>query len=174
MNGHGLAGESYKSKSLTASAETGYTLKLGETTGSKGSVNEWFIQPQAQAIWMGVKADDHRETNGTVVKGKGDGNVQTRLGVRTFLRGHDVSDAGTGRNFEPFVEVNWLHNSSGFSATMDNVKVSQAGERNLGEVKAGVEAKLDQNLNLWGNVGTRMGKEGYSDSSAMIGVKVNF
>lgn len=29
---------------------------------------------------MGVKADDHKEANGTNVSGEGDGNIQTRLG----------------------------------------------------------------------------------------------
>ncbi|EGM6510245.1 autotransporter outer membrane beta-barrel domain-containing protein [Salmonella enterica] len=174
VNGEGLAGESYKSRGLTASVESGYTLKLGETTGSKGSVNEWFIQPQAQATWMGVKADDHRETNGTVVKGEGDGNLQTRLGVRAFLRGSHAKDADTGRRFEPFIEANWLHNTRSFSATMDGARISEAGSRNLGEVKAGVEAKLNPNLNLWGSVGTQAGTRGYQGSTATVGVKVNF
>ena len=174
VNGEGLASESYKSKGLTVSMETGYTLKLGETTGSQGSVNAWFIQPQAQVTWMGVKADSHRESNGTVVIGEGDNNVQTRLGVRTFLKGQHAMDAGTGRIFEPFVEANWLHNSRSFSTTMDGARVSQAGSRNLGEIKAGVEAKLNPNLNLWGSVGTQVGTRGYQDSTAIVGVKVNF
>ncbi|MEX3021813.1 autotransporter outer membrane beta-barrel domain-containing protein [Kluyvera sp. STS39-E] len=174
ISGEGLSSESYKSKGLTASMETGYTQKLGEIAGSHGSVNEWFIQPQAQLTWMGVKSDDHRETNGTVVKGQGDGNVQTRLGVRTFLKGHHAMDAGTGRSFEPFVEANWLHNSRSFGSTMDGTRIHQAGSRNLGEVKAGVEAKLSHSLNLWGNVGTQLGTRGYMDSSAMVGVKINF
>ncbi|TBM33307.1 autotransporter outer membrane beta-barrel domain-containing protein, partial [Hafnia paralvei] len=36
VNGEQLASESYKSKGLTASLETGYTLKMGEFTGSQG------------------------------------------------------------------------------------------------------------------------------------------
>ncbi|MCZ5741893.1 autotransporter outer membrane beta-barrel domain-containing protein [Escherichia coli] len=35
---------------------------------------------------MGVKADEHRESNGTRVESTGDGNVRTRLGVKTGLR----------------------------------------------------------------------------------------
>lgn len=174
VNGEQLASESYKSKGLTASLETGYTLKMGEFVGSKGSINEWFIQPQAQVIWMGIEADDHTEANGTRVQGNGDGNVQTRLGLRTYLKGHHKIDDGKGRTFEPFVETNWIHNTEKFSAVMDGVSVSQAGARNVGEVKVGVEGQLNPHLNLWGNVGVQVGSDGYNDSAAMIGVKVAF
>lgn len=174
VNGKGLASESYKSKGMTTSLETGYSIKLNEFSGSKGGRNEWFIQPQAQLTWMGIKATKHRESNGSLVQGHGDGNVQTRLGVRTFLRSQRKVDTGIKGNFEPFVEVNWLHNSRDFSATMDGINISESGSRNLGELKAGVEAKLNQSLNVWGNVGTSVGSKGYMDSAAMIGVKYNF
>jgi autotransporter family porin len=52
--------------------------------------------------------------------------------------------------------------------------VQQAGARNLGEVKVGVDARLNKTVNLWGNIGQQMGDKGYSDTSAMVGVKVNF
>ena len=174
VNGGGLARESYKSKGLTASLETGYTLKMGEFTGSKGTLNEWFIQPQAQATWMGVEADKHREDNGTRVSSEGDGNVQTRLGMRAYLKSHHAMDEGKGRTFEPFIEANWLHNTHAFSTKMDDVRINQAGAHNIGEVKVGVEGQINSRLNLWGNVGTQVGDKGYNDSTAMIGVKYNF
>ena len=174
VNGEQLASESYKSKGLTASLETGYTLKMGEFTGNQGTLNEWFIQPQAQATWMGVKADKHREDNGTRVNSEGDGNVQTRLGMRAYLKSHHAMDEGKGRTFEPFIEANWLHNTRSYSAKMDDVRISQAGARNIGEVKVGIEGQINPRLNLWGNVGTQVGDKGYNDSTAMIGVKYNF
>ncbi|MGO2156963.1 MAG: autotransporter outer membrane beta-barrel domain-containing protein [Serratia proteamaculans] len=174
VDGEQLASESYKSKGLTASLETGYTLKMGEFTGSQGTLNEWFIQPQAQATWMGVKADKHREDNGTRVSSDGDGNVQTRLGMRAYLKSHHAMDEGKGRTFEPFIEVNWLHNTRSYSAKMDDVRISQAGADNTGEVRVGVEGQINPRLNLWGNVGTQIGDKGYNDSTAMVGVKYNF
>lgn len=86
VKGEDLQGESRKSKGLTASLESGYTRKAGEFTGNKDSLNEWYVQPQAQVVWMGVKADEHRESNGTRVESTGDGNIQTRLGVKTGLK----------------------------------------------------------------------------------------
>lgn len=42
---------------------------------------------------------------------------------------------------------------------------------NLGEVRTGVEAKVNNNLSLWGNVGVQLGDKGYSDTQGMLGVK---
>ncbi|EDQ4520362.1 autotransporter outer membrane beta-barrel domain-containing protein, partial [Salmonella enterica subsp. enterica] len=174
VKGDGLAGETWKSKGLTASLETGYTWKAGEFTGSRGSLNEWYVQPQAQAVWMGVKADEHRESNGTRVESAGDGNVRIRLGVKTWIKGHNKMNEGKSLEFSPFVEVNWVHNTRDFYTRMNGVAVYQDGTRNIGEVKAGVEGQINGHLNLWGNVGVQAGDKGYSDTSAMLGMKYTF
>jgi len=162
--------ENYKSKGVTASVETGYAWKLAD-------INErssWFILPQAQLTYMGVQADDHREANGTRVTSEGDGNIQSRLGVRTYLKGHSKLDDTDGRTFEPFIEANWLHNTRSFGATLDGVRIDQAGARNIGELKVGVEAKVSQTVSLWGNVAQQMGDKGYSDTQGTLGMKVSF
>ncbi|EHS3895021.1 MULTISPECIES: autotransporter outer membrane beta-barrel domain-containing protein [Escherichia] len=174
VKGDGLPGESWKSKGLTASLETGYAWKAGEFTGSHGSLNEWYVQPQAQVIWMGVKADEHRERNGTHVESTGDGNVRTRLGVKTWIKGHNRMNGGKSHEFRPFVEVNWLHNTRDFGTRMNGVTVHQDAASNIGEVKTGVEGQINDHLNLWGNVGVQLGDKGYSDASAMLGVKYTF
>ncbi|HFT2029783.1 TPA: autotransporter outer membrane beta-barrel domain-containing protein [Escherichia coli] len=174
VKGDGLQGESWKSKGLTASLETGYTWKAGEFSSSQGSLNEWYIQPQAQIVWMGVKADKHRENNGTRVESTGDDNVRTRLGVKTWIKGHNKMDDGKSREFSPFVEVNWLHNTRDFGTRMNGVTVHQDGARNIGEVKTGVEGQINPHLNLWGNVRVQVGDKGYNDTSAMLGVKYTF
>lgn len=58
-------------------------------------------------------------------------------------------DDGKSREFQPFVEVNWLHNSKDFSTSMDGVSVTQDGARNIAEIKP-VEGQLNANLNVWG------------------------
>lgn len=172
VNGDLLATESYKSKGFSASLETGYTLKLAEI--GTGVARGWFIQPQAQLTWMGVEANNHTEENGTRVSGSGDGNLQTRLGLRTWLQGHSSIDNGKSRLFQPFVEANWVHNSRRFGVQMDDVVVNQSGGKNLAELKTGVEGQISPRLNLWGNVGAQVGDNGYSDTSAQLGVKYNF
>ncbi|UVC31947.1 autotransporter outer membrane beta-barrel domain-containing protein [Pantoea sp. SOD02] len=170
VKGDGIAEESYKSKGITASVEAGYAFKVAEMSER----SSFYLQPKAQATWMGVKADDHKEHNGTRVVGEGDNNVQTRLSVRAYIKGHNAIDDGKNRTFEPFIEANWVHNTESYGSSMNGVSVQQAGARNLGEVKVGVDAKLNKTVNLWGNIGQQMGDKGYSDTSAMVGVKVNF
>ncbi|WP_145588406.1 autotransporter outer membrane beta-barrel domain-containing protein [Yersinia aldovae] len=174
VNGEQIASESYKSRGVSASVEVGQTFKLNEFKGSEGMANTWYIQPQAQAVWMGVKAKNHIEENGTQVNSDGDGNLMTRLGIRTYLKGHHSSDEGKGREFEPFIEANWIHNTKDFATTMNGITIKQSGTSNLGEVKVGVDGQLDPRLNLWGNIGVQVGGNGYNDAAAMIGVKYNF
>lgn len=174
VNGDGLQSESYKSKGLTASLEGGYTWKAGQFVGSNDGINEWFVQPQAQVVWMDVKADEHQDSNGNRVESLGDGNVRTRLGVKTWIKSHNKMDDGKFREFNPFIEANWLHNTRDFSARMDGVTTKQAGGRDIGEVKVGLEGQITSHLNMWGNVGVQVGDKGYNNTSAMLGVKYTF
>ncbi|HHL2712607.1 TPA: autotransporter outer membrane beta-barrel domain-containing protein [Yersinia enterocolitica] len=171
VSGQGLASEHYQSKGVTASVESGYTVKVGENAAKNAKV---FIQPKAQVTWMGVKADEHKEANGTQVSGKGDGNIQTRLGVKAFMNGSSAQDKGKDRVFQPFIEANWVHNTEDFGTQMDGVTVKQAGAGNIAELKTGVEGQLNKRVNLWGNVSQQVGDKGYSDTAVMLGVKVNF
>ncbi|MCU6404276.1 autotransporter outer membrane beta-barrel domain-containing protein [Enterobacter quasiroggenkampii] len=174
VKGEKLAEEKYKSSGVTASIETGIGHKIGSGKGSSGTPFDWYIQPQLQAVWMNVNAQDHTEANGTRVKSGGQGNLMTRLGARTFLKGHSSIDEGKGRTFQPFVEANWLHNSRTFNADMNGVTSSVSGTKNMLEIKAGVEGKVNQNLNVWGSAGNKFGSDSYSETSAMIGVKYSF
>ncbi|MFA3759303.1 autotransporter outer membrane beta-barrel domain-containing protein [Yersinia sp. 2466 StPb PI] len=171
VDGQDLNTEEYKSKGITASVESGYTFKIGENAAKNAT---YFIQPKAQVTWMGVKADDHKEANGTNVSGEGDGNIQTRLGVKAFMNGYSSQDKGKDRVFQPFVEANWIHNTKDFGVTMDNVTVKQDGAANIGELKVGVEGQINKKVNLWGNVAQQIGNKGYSDTAVMLGVKYNF
>ncbi|OVZ89731.1 type V secretion protein A [Yersinia frederiksenii] len=171
VDGQYLNTEEYKSKGVTASIESGYTFNVGENPAKNAT---YFIQPKAQVTWMGVKADDHQEANGTRVSGVGEGNIQTRLGVKAFMNGFHESDKGKDRVFQPFIEANWLHNTKDFGTQMDGITVKQAGARNIGELKTGVEGQINKQLNVWGNVSQQMGGKGYSDTAVMLGVKYNF
>ncbi|HEP1896468.1 TPA: autotransporter outer membrane beta-barrel domain-containing protein [Kluyvera cryocrescens] len=171
VNGQGLSIEKYDSRGVTASVESGYTFRLGQ---SSAGTQTYFIQPKVQVTWMGVKAGRHSESNGTMVSGEGDGNVQTHLGVKTFLNGHSKLDEGKDRNFQPFAEVNWVHNTHDFGSRMDGDLVKQDGAANIAEMKVGVEGQLSPLFGLWGNVAQQLGNKGYRDTSAMLGGKYSF
>ncbi|EIG7754085.1 autotransporter outer membrane beta-barrel domain-containing protein [Escherichia coli] len=59
---------------MTASVEGGYTFEAGTFRGSEGTLNTWYVQPQAQITWMGVKDSDHNRKDGTRIETEGDGN----------------------------------------------------------------------------------------------------
>lgn len=169
--------EHYKSHGITASLEAGYGWKLGQFNGSRGTLNEWFIQPQIQVVWMGVRADRHQDPQGYAVREKGDGNVATRLGFKTWLNSHHAMDSGKEREFQPWLSLNWLHNTRSFSVSQeapDERRVSQRGAKDLAEVSLGLDAKINPRLNLWGNVGARVGSASYSDISGIVGVQYHF
>ncbi|MGL5421709.1 MAG: autotransporter outer membrane beta-barrel domain-containing protein [Serratia fonticola] len=174
VNGEDQPQDKYDSSGLSASLESGYTWKVGEFSGSRQSLNSVYIQPQAQITWMGVEADGHTEGNGTRINNDGDGNIQTRLGTRIFLKGHSKIDDGKGREFEPFVEANWLHNTRSYSTSMNSVRINQDGTQNIGELKTGIEGQLSRNLKAWGSVGQQVGDKGYFNTEAMLGVKYSW
>lgn len=173
VSGQGLPVEHYNASGPAASVETGYTFKIG-SNADEGNTYQYFVEPQMQVSWLGIKVDDHREKNGTHVHFRGEDNILTRLGGRAYLRGHSQHDNGKDRDFEPFVEMNWLHGMKRYGVELDGVNASQAGGTNAGEVKLGVEGKLTVKTQLWGNVAQKVGGNGYSMTSAMLGLKYVF
>ena len=174
VKGDEIAQESYKSKGLTASLESGYAFHLGSFMAADDIESNVYLRPQAQVTWMGVKANDHTEKNGTRVQGQGDNNIQTRLGMRLYVNGKSAAEKGTVREFEPFIEANWIHNSKQYGVRMNDTSTSLQGSRNVGEVKVGVEGRLTRDLSVWGNVAQQMGHNGFRDTSGVLGIKYLF
>lgn len=169
VKGQGLVTEKYKSRGMTVSAEAGYSLKMAEN-----GRNSYWLQPKAQVIWMDVQADTHQEQNSTRVQDNTNGNLMTRLGLKGYIRGHSVMDDDTDHTFQPFVEMNWIHNTRMASVSMNGVRNEMRGTKNVGELKAGVEGQITPQLNLWGNVSQQVGDKGYSDTQGILGVKYLF
>ncbi|WP_336983659.1 MULTISPECIES: autotransporter outer membrane beta-barrel domain-containing protein [unclassified Cedecea] len=48
------------------------------------------------------------------------------------------------------------------------------GQRNVAELKTGVEGHISENLSAWGNVAQQMGSGSYRDTQGMLGVKYAF
>lgn len=175
VKGDDLAEEKYRSKGVSVSAEAGYTFLMNETAGSSGeTTNRWYVQPKAQVTYSGVKMDSHTEQNGTRVSGRGEDNIQTRLGVKVYGQGHAAKDNGTDRDFQPFAEVNWLHNTRDAGVSMDGSAVNQSGTRDIGEIKVGLEGRLTKNTDMWFNVAQQVGSDSYTDTQGMLGIKVRF
>ena len=174
VKGDELAYESYSAKGATVSLEAGYGFALNKSFGLEAAKYTWIFQPQAQAIWMGVDHNAHTEANGSRIENDANNNIQTRLGFRTFIRTQEKNSGPHGDDFEPFVEMNWIHNSKDFAVSMNGVKVEQDGARNLGEMKHGVNGNLNPAASVWGNVGVQLGDNGYNDTAVMVGLKYKF
>ncbi|MBS9132857.1 autotransporter outer membrane beta-barrel domain-containing protein [Escherichia coli] len=174
VKGDELAYESYNAEGATVSLEAGYGFALNKSFGLEAAKYTWIFQPQAQAIWMGVDHHAHTEANGSHIENDANNNIQTRLGFRTFIRTQEKNSGPHGDDFEPFVEMNWIHNSKDFAVSMNGVKVEQDGARNLGEIKLGVNGNLNPAASVWGNVGVQLGDNGYNDTAVMVGLKYKF
>lgn len=174
VKGDELAYESYSAKGATVSLEAGYGFALNKSFGLEAAKYTWIFQPQAQAIWMGVDHNAHTEANGSRIENDANNNIQPRLGFRSFIRTQEKNSGPHGDDFEPFVEMNWIHNSKDFAVSMNGVKVEQDGARNLGEIKLGVNGNLNPAASVWGNVGVQLGDNGYNDTAVMVGLKYKF
>lgn len=51
--------------------------------------------------------------------------------------------------FQPFVEVNLIHNTENYRLIMNDVKNSQEGEEDIDELKLGIKSKLSNNVSTW-------------------------
>lgn len=169
VHGEQLAKEKYDAKGITASIEAGKTFEVAKTESAS-----YYVQPQAQVVYMGVKADSHREANGTKVTGQGDGNVMTRLGARAAVRSNEAGGFANTYGVEPYLETNWIHNSKDFGAKMGSSKFEMDGASDIFEVKLGATSKVNSRVNVWGEVGKQYGDNGYRDQAVTLGLKVNF
>lgn len=58
---------------------------------------------------------------------------------------------------------------------LDDVRnYANGGENNIGEIKIGVESKLNNNSAVWINAAQQFKKNGYSDTQGMLGIKYEF
>lgn len=161
----GMSVEEYDSDGLQASLEGGYTFHLGGN-----EQNDFFIQPQVQVVWNGVKMDEHSEDNGTQVEGKGDNNVQSRVGLKGFMEHRPDKNSV----WKPYLAANWIHNSEEAGVRMDDVTLYSAGQKNQGEVKAGVESRIIRDLSVQAGASVRFGSDDYRDVGGSIGVRYEF
>lgn len=169
VQGDDISDEKYHSKGTSASFETGYVFPV-----SQGIRSGFYLQPQARILWSGISANDHIERNGTRIASDSDNNLRSMLGIKAFMKGHASQDDNTDRSFKPFIEANWIHNTQNYGVSMDNIDITQTGTSNIAEAKIGLDANLNQQLRISGNVSQQVGNHGWSDTSASVDIKYSF
>ncbi|QIQ21400.1 autotransporter family protein [Zophobihabitans entericus] len=167
VSGKDLVTERYYIDGFSASIETGYRMFLQQNL--QGNL---FVTPQAQLTWNDARTDTHVENNGTRVESKGAENLQTRLGVKLSV--DSVEEAESDELFTVYGEFNWLYNSKSAGVIMDGVRVNQAGNRHLAELKLGFEGQLNNSFDVWTNIKQQIGDRSYSNTTATLGLKYRF
>lgn len=155
----------FKSHGFTASLEAGYGIRLNPIT-SEADAWEWTLQPQAQVIWDGVRADKVKDETDTTYRQVKKDIMTTRLGTRI--------QAKTANKAVGFAEVNWIHKSSAVGVGMGNGEVFVDGGRNLGELRVGFEGHMTKNLVGWAAAGARAGSSHNHQESLQVGLKYQF
>lgn len=158
--------ESYKMSGLTASIEGGYDKLL---TNPIGRSENRFLKLQAQVSYQGVNGNDHFETNGTQIQFNNT-NIQTRIGARYYSKPADALQ----HPGQPYVELNWYHNTKVTKIKMDETNVSMSGARNIGELKLGYELRMKKDWQLWGYAFGAVGGSNYYSYGVRLGLKAMF
>lgn len=160
--------EKYKSKGFNASIETGYNFLIADNTNESGKQFGLYIQPQAQITYMGIKGK-HTEENGTQIRSIGNNNLQTRVGIRTYLN----VKLANNLEIQPFVEVNSLHQPKRFGVAMDDEERYISNKKAV-ETKVGMDINVKNNLKIWASFTHQSGKHQYKDKQGTIGMKFEF
>ncbi|MBB1200874.1 autotransporter outer membrane beta-barrel domain-containing protein [Enterobacteriaceae bacterium 89] len=163
VKGDELAGESWKSSGMTASTEWGYRAqqRLSEQTSLQ-------LQPQMQIIWMDVNAKQHKEANGSKVT-TDNGNVATRLGLRSA-----IASQAAGLNIQPFVELNWWHNSRAAGTIINGTTTEIAGMKNIAEIKSGIGVSVNTKTDISFEANLQNGQSNYANVGAALKAKIQF
>ncbi|RKU00898.1 autotransporter outer membrane beta-barrel domain-containing protein [Burkholderia sp. Nafp2/4-1b] len=154
--GGSLATDSYRSRTVTGSVETGYSLRFYEHGDTR-----FFVEPEAQLVVSDYRADAHRTAGGSL-DGQGSTDVLTRLGVRV----HGVTAMPNGRELRPFIEANWWHGPGSRSLTLDRNAFSFSVPRDRAAVRVGATGQLGRQF----SISASLGVEGnFSDYSVVTG-----
>jgi outer membrane autotransporter protein len=157
-----LPREQMDAKEWVASIEGGYALELGATRSSN-----WYIEPQAQAIYLDYDSDHHVEVNGTDIRSASRRGWLTRLGGRIYSR-----PAGSAFNrVQPFLEVNWWHAQRPSSVTLNDASFALDISRETYELKIGAEAELGGGWTGWGHMSLQDRDASRTDVQGLLGVR---
>lgn len=160
VNGQFLPTVSYDSQVLALSAETGYAWLPSAT-------HDWVVEPQAQVIYVHSYQGEFSEPTGTRVDGANGDGVITRLGVRVHRTWIDSKN----RRYQPYITLNWWHDSVTNEVALNQVTISDLYPSNRYEVKLGFDVQGTKGWTGWSNVGWQWGTQSYHAFIGRLGAK---
>ncbi|RQQ30867.1 autotransporter family protein [Burkholderia stagnalis] len=159
--GGSLAADSYRSRTVTGSIETGYSLRFYERGDTR-----FFVEPEAQLVVSDYRADAH-DTPGGRLDGQGATDVLTRLGVRV----HGVTAMSSGRELRPFIEANWWHGPGSRSLTLDRNAFSFSVPRDRAAVRIGATGQVARQFSVSASLGVEGNLSDYSVVKGQLSAK---
>jgi len=160
----------YNMAGMLASLEAGYTFSFSDDEREPPS-QLVLLEPHAQISWNGVRPADITEADGTPISSSGNDNLQLRLGLRAFLHNKISPQEGY---FQPFVALDWLHNTQRTGVRVGDVTRTQAGALNTVSAEVGIEGQISSHFSIWGDLGQQFGQNGFHNSSALLGIMYRF
>lgn len=160
VQGNTLSAEKFNTSGKTVSAEVGYGFALGQTGNT-----HWAIEPQIQAIYNSYDGKDHVEANGTHIRSHHSDDVTGRVGVRL---------QGKNESIQPFVTLSYWTHGNQASISMDDVNVKSDRTHDVAEIKVGGQVKINDHVQLFGQLQGSTGSDSSTGYGGNIGMKVNW
>ncbi|NTZ87880.1 autotransporter outer membrane beta-barrel domain-containing protein [Burkholderia metallica] len=159
--GGSLAGDSYRSHTVTGSLETGYSFLFHESGNTR-----FFIEPEAQLVVSDYRAAAH-DAPGGYLDAQGSTDVLTRIGVRV----HGVTSMPSGRELRPFIEANWWHGPGSRSLALDGNTFSFSVPRDRAAFRVGASGQVSKRFAVSASVGVEGNLSDYAVVKGQLAAK---
>lgn len=164
VNSNSMIQERYNSNLWTVSVESGYAMLAHEYDQT-----QVMLEPQAQVTYHNYRSKDHTDSQNLRVSDSNTQGVETRLGVRAYLREKQLTNP-----VQPFIETNWLYRNTRKDMKFDEIQFSGEIPKNRLEIKVGLQSEASKNVQLYAHLGQQFGKDDYRRTEGAVGVKILF
>lgn len=159
--GGSLPSDSYRSRTLTASIEGGYSLGVYDDGRSR-----FFVEPAAQIVYANYQAKGHDSPGGYIGVQRSN-DVLARIGVRV----HGVTPISASQALRPFIEANWWHGPGSHQLSVDGNPFELRMPRDRAEFKLGATGQLTRNLSVSASVGVDSNFSNYATVKGQLAAK---
>lgn len=154
----------YDGDAVSLSAEVGYGMVMLE-----GDERNWLLEPHAQVGYTWLNSDKFTFGRAGDVDDINADGAQLRLGARYYGQ-----STKSGFGVLPFIEANWLYDSSAPEAKVKGKNVESNLGKNFAEVKVGVNGNFTNSLSGYAQLDTRFGSDKYSHIGGQLGINYSF
>ncbi|TDA46455.1 autotransporter outer membrane beta-barrel domain-containing protein [Burkholderia pyrrocinia] len=159
--GGSLAGDSYRSRTVTGSLEAGHSFLFHRSGDTR-----FFVEPEAQLVVTDYRAAAHAAPGGRLDTQRST-DVLTRVGVRV----HGVTAMSSGRELRPFIEANWWHGPGSRSLALDGNAFSFSVPRDRVALRIGATGQIARRFAVSASIGVEGNLSDYSVVKGQLAAK---